>query len=192
MRRTVSLFSFLRPSLLGGVGAEHAYWRISWTALTLEVGKSRPGCAGVAPRSAICEFASSGRALADPPTVRFSTTGANRVSRTKKRARDPLLVPALPALATPSICWLRSAAASVKRQPTPWRSIHAAPRLCAPLPAALPEPQSSRILRAACAQPAAQSPGDGRTCASSYGVSWASSLKKKGFGENAPRAVLLY
>ena len=34
------------------------------------------------------------------------------VTRTKERARDPLLVPALPALATPSICWLRSAAAS--------------------------------------------------------------------------------
>jgi hypothetical protein len=44
--------------------------------------------------------------------VRFSTTGANMVSRTKERALDPLLVPALPALATPSICWLRSAAAS--------------------------------------------------------------------------------
>ena len=38
--------------------------------------------------------------------------GANMVSRTKERALDPLLVPALPALATPSICWLRSAAAS--------------------------------------------------------------------------------
>jgi hypothetical protein len=28
--------------------------------------------------------------------------------------------------------------------------------------------QSCSILRAACAQPAAQSPGDGRTCVSSY------------------------
>eukprot|EP00964_Phaeocystis_antarctica_P025511 scaffold14346_cov40-Phaeocystis_antarctica.AAC.1 len=45
----------------------------------------------------------------------------------------------------------------------PWRSIDAAPRHCAPLPAALPEPQSSQILRHACAQPAAQSPGDART-----------------------------
>ena len=35
-----------------------------------------------------------------------------------------------------------------------------APRHCAPLPAALPEPQSSQISRNACAQPAAQSPGD--------------------------------
>ena len=34
------------------------------------------------------------------------------VSRTQERARDLLLVPALPALVTPSICWLRSAAAS--------------------------------------------------------------------------------
>jgi hypothetical protein len=33
--------------------------------------------------------------------VRLSTTGANMVSRTKERALDPLLVPALPALATP-------------------------------------------------------------------------------------------
>eukprot|EP00964_Phaeocystis_antarctica_P141093 scaffold106085_cov32-Phaeocystis_antarctica.AAC.1 len=41
------------------------------------------------------------------------------------------------------------------------------------LPAALPEPQSSQILRHACAQPAAQSPGDGRTCVSSYGASLA-------------------
>ena len=31
-------------------------------------------------------------------------TGANMVSRTKERAFDPLLVPALLALATPSIC----------------------------------------------------------------------------------------
>ena len=34
------------------------------------------------------------------------------VSRTKERARDPLSVPALPALVTQSTCWLRSAAAS--------------------------------------------------------------------------------
>ena len=61
--------------------------------------------------SAICEFTSSSscswslnRAVLDE--------GANMVSRTKERALDPLLVPALPALATPSICWLRGAAAS--------------------------------------------------------------------------------
>eukprot|EP00964_Phaeocystis_antarctica_P009266 scaffold5023_cov55-Phaeocystis_antarctica.AAC.2 len=56
-----------------------------------------------------------------------------------------------------------------------WRSIDAAPRLCAPLPAALPEPQRSQILRHACAQPAAQSPGGARTCVSSYGASLARS-----------------
>ena len=39
-----------------------------------------------------------------PSTVRFSTTGANMVSRTKERALDPLLVPALLALAPPSMC----------------------------------------------------------------------------------------
>jgi len=45
---------------------------------------------------------------------------------------------------------------------TSWRSIHAAPRLYSPLLAAVAaqlEPQSSQILRAACVQPAAQSPG---------------------------------
>ena len=48
----------------GGVRAEHAYSGISWTALTLEVGKSPtevpPGRRlPVAPPSAICEFTSS-------------------------------------------------------------------------------------------------------------------------------------
>eukprot|EP00964_Phaeocystis_antarctica_P074436 scaffold45753_cov97-Phaeocystis_antarctica.AAC.9 len=46
---------------------------------------------------------------------------------------------------------------------------------CAPLPAALPEPRSSQILRAACAKPSTQSLGDARTCVSSYGISWARS-----------------
>jgi hypothetical protein len=72
-------------------------------------------------------------------------------------------------------------------QATPWRSIHAAPRLCAPLPAALPDPQSSQILRHACAQPAAQSPSDARTCVSWYGGEAGSCghvrKKKDGFGE---------
>ena len=83
---------------------------------TLEVGKSPtevpPGRRlPVALPSAISEFASSSscswslnRAVLDE--------GANMVIRTKERALDPLLVPALPALATPSICWLRSASAS--------------------------------------------------------------------------------
>eukprot|EP00964_Phaeocystis_antarctica_P085553 scaffold54060_cov36-Phaeocystis_antarctica.AAC.1 len=55
----------------------------------------------------------------------------------------------------------------------PWCTIDAAPRHCAPLPAALPEPQSSQILCHACAQPAAQSPDDARTCVRSYGASLA-------------------
>jgi hypothetical protein len=54
--------------------------------------------------SAISEFGSSSSPIADPRIVRFSTTGANMVCRTKERALDPLLVPALLALATPSIC----------------------------------------------------------------------------------------
>ena len=122
----------------------------SWTALTLEVGKSRPGCAGVAPRSAICEFASSGRALADPPTVRFSRDGRQQGEQDQEaRAR-----PAPGACATRpghAVNMLADEERRCKREATPWRSIHAAPWLCAPLPAALPEPQSSRILRAACA-----------------------------------------
>jgi hypothetical protein len=63
----------------------------------------------VAPPSAVCEFASSSSPrvvpLADPPTVRFSTTGANMVCRTNKergaRSTRSILVPALLALATP-------------------------------------------------------------------------------------------
>jgi hypothetical protein len=64
-----------------------------------------------------CSTVSSQGAAADPPhatTVRFCAllkTGANMVSRTKERAREPLLVlPALPALVAQSTCWLRSAA----------------------------------------------------------------------------------
>ena len=47
--------------------------------------------------------------------------------------------------------------------------------------AALPEPQSSQILRAACAQPAAQSLGDARTCMCElvYGASRASWFVEK-------------
>ena len=57
-------------------------------------------------------------------------------------------------------------------QATPWRGIDATPRHCAPLPAALPEPQSSQILRHGRLRPArrAQSPGDARTYVSSYGA----------------------
>ena len=102
--------------------------------------------------------------LADPPTVRFSTTGANMVSRTKRRqrARDPLSVPGLPALVTQSTCWLRSASASdtqLAQHPCSSTAVRATAGCSAA------EPQtvrlSSQIVRAACAQPAAQSPGDG-------------------------------
>ena len=84
------------------------------------------------------------RALADPRTVGFSTTGANMVSRNKERARDLLSVPGLPALVTDAVnmCWLRSASAL---QATPWRSIHAALHGVVRVTAgcALPEPQCS-------------------------------------------------
>ena len=41
-------------------------------------------------------------------------------------------------------------------------------------------------MRHACAQPAAQSPGDARTCASSYGGAVGTFVKKYVFGENTP------
>ena len=76
-------------------------------------------------------FASSlrRRALADPRTVGFSTTGANMVSRNKERARDLLSVPGLPALVTDAVnmCWLRSASASDTLAQHPCSS----PRSCA-------------------------------------------------------------
>ena len=64
----------------------------------------------VAPPSAIKDYRDSSslrrRAVAGPPTVvrAHLDTGANMVSRTRERARDPLLVPALLALATLSTC----------------------------------------------------------------------------------------
>jgi hypothetical protein len=92
------------------------------------------------------------------------------------RARDLLLVPALPTLATPSICWLRSAAASDTLAQHRSMQLHGCARHCRQLCHSQSlRGQSSQILRAACAQPAAQSPGDGRTCVSSYGASWARS-----------------
>ena len=59
----------------------------------------------------------------------------------------------------------------------------------APLPAALLEPPSSQILRAACGKLSAQSLGGVWTCVSSYGISWARSFKKAMFEENTPRRV---
>jgi len=92
----------------------------------------------VAPQSAICEFASSSSPIGDPSTVRFSTTAptwcAGRRSARSTRSWFLRYSP-----------WPRRQYVDrgAPLQATPWRSIHAAPRLCAPLPAALPEPQSS-------------------------------------------------
>jgi len=88
--------------------AEHTYWGTSCGALTLEVGKSPTEVPPrrrlpVAPPSEICEFASSSSCSWSLNRAVLKT-GANMVSRTKERALDPLLVPALLALATPSIC----------------------------------------------------------------------------------------
>eukprot|EP00964_Phaeocystis_antarctica_P071864 scaffold43891_cov65-Phaeocystis_antarctica.AAC.1 len=93
------------------------------------------------------------------------------VSRTKDRARDPLSLVVADAtrpghavnmLTEERLCKRRSGAASMQLYGG-----------CAPLPRLLfqiPEPQSSQILRAACAKPSAQSLGDARTCVSSYGI----------------------
>ena len=110
------------------------------------------------------------------PSAISEFTSSSSPSRTKERALDLLSVPGLPALVTPSICWLRSAAASdtLAQHPCSSTAVRASP-----LPAALPEPQSSQTLRAACAQPAAQSGrrvmAEHKAYVSSYGVSWASS-----------------
>ena len=82
------------------------------SALALEVGKSptevtRGRHVPMSLPSAICEFASS-----SSPSWSFHwslnraalETGANMVIRTKDRARDPLSLLTLLALATPSIC----------------------------------------------------------------------------------------
>eukprot|EP00964_Phaeocystis_antarctica_P087122 scaffold55240_cov58-Phaeocystis_antarctica.AAC.2 len=100
-------------------------------------------------------------------------TGANMVSRTKERAREPLSLLTLKYSPWPRRQYVDG---GTPLQATFWCSIHAALRrvrrhcrlLCQ-------EPQSSRILRAACARPSAQSLGDARTCVSSYGIRWARS-----------------
>ena len=92
----------------GCVRAEHAYSGTSCGPLTLEVGKSPTEVPrgrhvpGSLP-SAICEFTLSSSCSWSPNSAHL-VTDANMVSRTKERALDPLLMPALLALATPSIC----------------------------------------------------------------------------------------
>ena len=125
-----------------------------------------------------CSTVSSQGAAADPPhatTVRFCAllkTGANMVSRTKERAREPLLVlPALPALVAQSTCWLRSAATArlqgsdvLAQHPCSSTAYARHYRLL------FLEPQSIalkyQICRSACAKPTAQSPDGARTCVS--------------------------
>ena len=158
------------------VRAEHAYSGTSCGSLTLEVGKSPTEVTrgrhvpGSLP-SAICEFDSSSSCSWSLNRAVLETD-ANMVSRTSAGS----------ARSTRSWClryspWPRRQYVDGRapQRATPWLSIDAAPRHCAPLPAALPEPQCSQISRHACAQPAAQSPGDARTCVSSLGSSWARS-----------------
>jgi len=120
------------------------------SALTLEVGKP-PTEVTRAPELPVSSlrrrFASSlrRRALAELILERavLDDRGANMVCRTKERACDLLSVPGLPALVTQSTCWLLRSASACKRHPGAASMQLHAPRLCAPLPAALPEPQSS-------------------------------------------------
>ena len=91
-----------------GAFAQNNYSGTSCGPLTREVGKSPTEVTRGrhVPRSlpsAICEFTSSSSCSWSPNSAHL-VTGANMVSRTKERALDPLLVPALLALATPSIC----------------------------------------------------------------------------------------
>ena len=105
--------------------------------------------------------------------MRFSTTGANMVlSRTKERALDPLLVPALPALATPSIRWLRGAAASdtLAQHPCSSTAVRATAGGAGSSARASVRALKPCVPLAPRAQLAAQSPGDARTCVSSYGT----------------------
>eukprot|EP00964_Phaeocystis_antarctica_P144654 scaffold110501_cov33-Phaeocystis_antarctica.AAC.2 len=85
-RRRKQRFRYLR-GLKGGAFAQN----------------TRIGQLARADRSAISEFASSSSPSWSSNRAVLETD-ANMVSRTKKRALDPLLVPALLALATPSIC----------------------------------------------------------------------------------------
>ena len=73
------------------------------------------GCP-VAPPSAIIEFTSSSSPSWSPNRALLDK-GANVVSRTRECAIDPLVEPALLALATPSICCWTSAAAREARHP---------------------------------------------------------------------------
>eukprot|EP00964_Phaeocystis_antarctica_P063833 scaffold38347_cov43-Phaeocystis_antarctica.AAC.2 len=100
--------AFPELAATGCVRAEHAYSGTSCGSLTLEVGKSPTEVTrgrhvpGSLP-SAICEFDSSSSCSWSLNRAVLET-GGNIVSRTKERAPDPLLVPALLARATPSIC----------------------------------------------------------------------------------------
>ena len=104
--------SRLTPHLAstGDVDPEPRVRGTSCGSLTLEVGKSPTATRWRAELpvlyeqlSAISEFTSSSSCSWSLNRAVLET-GANMVSRTKERALDPLLVPALLALATPSIC----------------------------------------------------------------------------------------
>eukprot|EP00964_Phaeocystis_antarctica_P137290 scaffold101806_cov48-Phaeocystis_antarctica.AAC.2 len=94
------------------------------------------------------------------------------VSRTKERALDPLLVPALlgPGHAVNMLTELTDERRSKRH---PGRSIDAAPRHCAPLPAALPSARASELSNLACRLRPASRTVAGRCpnmCELSYGA----------------------
>ena len=159
----------------GCVGAEPSLVleETSWTALTLEswhMGElpvSPPSVGDLRVRFVVER---SPAYLVLQPTVRFSTTGANMVSRTKERAHDLLPVcsrclsyprPA-PGRAVNKVCWLRSArlckrhlvsdsrhqsdtllpGAALAQHPCSSTAVRATAGC-----SALPEPQSSAVLK---------------------------------------------
>jgi hypothetical protein len=187
----------------GCVGAEHAFSGISWTALTLEVGKSptevspgKGGCRWHLGRRFASSLRRRAQKLISPNRAVLSTTlgrqhGELQNQRSARATRSLGACATRPDHAVDMLAEERLC----KRHPG-WRSIHAAPRLCAPelsylisYPTAGSSARDSRGCARHCRQlcqsltehsnlacrlrPAtAQSPGGGRTCVSSYGVSW--------------------
>ena len=152
------------------VGAEHAFSGIRWTALTLEVGKSptevspgKGGCRWHLGRRFASSLRRRAQKLISPNRAVLSTTlgrqhGELQNQRSARATRSLGACATRPDHAVDMLAEERLC----KRHPG-WRSIHAAPRLCAPeLSYLISYPtagssarasQSTQILRAACAQP---------------------------------------
>ena len=93
----------------GGVRTEHTVWRISWSALTLEAGKSPdevPRADGTCRWHLVRRFPSSPRrrAPADPPTMRFSRQAPTRCAEARRARTTRSSVNILTTQVTWSIC----------------------------------------------------------------------------------------